>query len=164
MGVVDAAGAVAGLPFVTSAALRFLKRRPRTPVAIARAVRIELPPALLTEVPGPHRAGLRKGVEAGGCDVRSSRRSARRHRSKSRPAPDGGAIRRRQPPAVEGGGAASRRPSTASLRPTGLSRLPLRARPATLATVAADVSREKPPAAGRDESSRAARARDRRRR
>src|SRR5262249_45234946 len=163
MDVVKVAGVGAELPIVASAALRFLERRRWALVSMARAVRWPaLPPALPLpkEAPTPRRAGPRRGAEAGERAARSSRKSARRRRSESRPPPVGGAIRRRSPRAIEEGGAASRAP----LRSMGLSRDPRRARPATLATVAAGVSRETPPAAGRDGSPRAARARNLRRR
>src|SRR5215831_1312407 len=165
VGAVEAAGAGAELPIEASAALLFLKRRRRSLVAMERAVRRPAPlPALQTEVPGPRRAGLKRGVEVGECAARPSRNIARRHHSKSLPAPGGGALRRRRPPAIEGGVAARGRSSRASSRSRGLGRPPRRARQATLATAAAGVSRERPPAAGRDGSPRAAHARNRRRR
>src|SRR5262249_19452646 len=113
----QAAGAVAGLPIGASAALRFLKRRRLAPVATAHAVRPPLPPALQTEVPGPRRAGLRRGAEAGECDARPSRNSARRRRSKSLPAPVWVALRR--PRAIEEGVVAARLPAAAPMGCTG---------------------------------------------
>src|SRR5262245_11064894 len=158
--IVETVGVGAGPPIEASPALRFLERRRRAPVAPARAVGA----ALQTEVPGPRRAGLRRGVEAGGCAARPSRKIARRRRSKSHPAPVEGALRPAPPRAIEGGVAVARRPLRAPLRSTGLSRPPRQARRAALATVVVGVSRERPPAVGHGGSPRAARARNHRRR
>src|SRR5262245_14585335 len=118
-------------------------------------------PALPPEVPVPRRAGLKRGVEAGECVARPSRRAARRHHSEFRPAPGEGATQgRRSSPAFEGGVVAARRPSRGPLRSTGPTRPPHRARPAKLATAVTGESRETPPAAGRHESPRAPRARN----
>src|SRR5262245_1367022 len=129
MAPVETAGAGAELPIGASAAPRFLKRRRLAPVATARAVRPPLPPALQTEVPGPRRAGLRRGAEVGECAARPSRNSARRRRSKSLPAPVWVALRR--PRAIEEGVVAARLPSRAPLRSTGPGRFPRRDRKST---------------------------------